>query len=152
MTWQLRPLADVPAELLLTVLNDERIARHMPLWGTFTPDSVAEWVRTKTHHSAGEGLGPQAVWMDGRLAGWAGIQPEDYGPDLAVVLAPWAWGIGAAVADELMLRAAAAGLAEVFIALPSTRRADHVVTQRGFSRVFDDVDGFVVYRKALQVA
>lgn len=146
------PLPDVPAEALLEVLNDARIARHMPLWGEFTPEGVREWALAKASLDVPDGLGPQAVYVDGRFAGWAGIQPEDFGPDFAVVLAPWAWGAGALVAEQLLARAAAAGLPEVFIALPPTRHADRVVGRLGFTRVADDVDGFVVYRRILASA
>lgn len=142
-------LTDITADDLLAVLNDPRLARHMPLWGEFTASSVLEWAAAKTADYDATGLGPRAVLIDGAFAGWAGIQSEGYGPDLAVVLSPDAWGIGTEVTRALLAEADARSLPEVFIALPPSRHSDAVVARLGFSRVADDVDGFILYRRAL---
>jgi hypothetical protein len=142
-------LTDIPADELLRVLNDPRLARHMPLWGEFTASSVVEWAAAKTADYDATGLGPRAVMVDGVFTGWAGIQSEDYGPDLAVVLSPDAWGIGTEVTRALLAEADARAVPEVFIALPPSRHSDAVVSRLGFTRIADDVDGFILYRREL---
>ena len=40
-------LTEVPLAAVLGLLNEPRNARHMPLAGTFTEESAAEWVTAK---------------------------------------------------------------------------------------------------------
>jgi hypothetical protein len=44
----------------------------------------------------------RAIFLDGTLAGWCGIQPDDEGVELAIVLAKAGWGSGVAIFNEMM--------------------------------------------------
>lgn len=126
-------LAAVPLAAVVDVVNEPRNARHMPLSGTFTEESAAEWVRAKDSQWEINGYGPWAVLLDNEFAGWGGFQREENGADFALVLSPRYWGHGAAITraafdrgfDEL-------DLDEVLIALPYTRNPDQVVARWGF--------------------
>lgn len=145
MTVQLVALDVVPADDLLAVLNDPRLARHMPLWSAFDPAGLADWIEAKQQLAVPAGLGPRAVLLDGDCVGWAGLQPEPYGLDLAVVLAPRAWGAGQDVVRQLLADAAAAGIEQVQLALPPSRRVDGWLARHGWQPT-GEADGFRVFR------
>jgi RimJ/RimL family protein N-acetyltransferase len=126
-------LTEVPLSAVMTLLNEPRNARHMPLAGQFSQSSAAEWVLEKDSQWERHGYGPWAVLVDGDFAGWAGFQQEENGADFALVLLPEKWGHGAEITlaalergfDEL-------GLDEVTIALPFTRSPTRAVARFGF--------------------
>ena len=59
--------------------------------------------------------------MDGKLEGWCGIQPDDHGFELAIVLSQRAWGLGIAVFRILMGWASEFGHTEVVFHLLGSR-------------------------------
>lgn len=54
-------LTDVPLSAVMRLLNEPRIARHMPLAGAFSEASAAEWAQQKDRQSAVNGYGPLAI-------------------------------------------------------------------------------------------
>jgi ribosomal-protein-alanine N-acetyltransferase len=136
-------LTEVPLTDVLDLLNEPRNARHMPLSGTATPESAAEWVAAKDSQWELNGYGPWAVLLNGAFAGWGGFQREPNGTDFALVLLPAHWGRGAAVTRAALDRGfGELGLDEVTIALPYTRSPDRVVARLGFVS-----DGTVTYHE-----
>jgi [ribosomal protein S5]-alanine N-acetyltransferase len=134
-------LREVPLAAVLELLNEPRNTRHMPLSGTFTPATAAEWVAAKDGQWEANGYGPWAVLLDGEFAGWAGFQREENGADFALVLSPRHWGRGADIARAALGRGfTELGLDDVIIALPFTRSPDRVVARFGFVP-----DGTVTY-------
>lgn len=126
-------LTEVPPADLVAVLGDPRLARHMPLWRPMSEAEVAAWVRDKDAQWERHGYGPWAVRVEGRTIGWAGLQREEHGPDLAVVLAPAGWGHGAAVVTAVLARAfGQLGLDEVVVSLPASRAPEAVLARWGF--------------------
>jgi ribosomal-protein-alanine N-acetyltransferase len=126
-------LTEVPLAALVAVLNEPRNARHMPLSGTFTDESAAEWVQAKDGQWQSNGYGPWAVLVDGEFAGWGGFQQEENGADYALVLAPRHWGLGAQITRAALGRGfGELGLESVLIALPYTRSPERVVARFGF--------------------
>jgi RimJ/RimL family protein N-acetyltransferase len=132
----------------MTLLNDPRTARHMPLSATFTETSAAAWVRAKDDQWVNNGYGPWAVLVDGDFAGWGGFQREERGADFALVLSPAHWGRGAEVARAaLQLGFGELGLDEVVIALPQSRKPSRVVARYGFVPDDDVTYDGIVFRQ-----
>jgi [ribosomal protein S5]-alanine N-acetyltransferase len=128
-----RRLTDVPLPEVRALLNEPRNSRHMPLAGEFSGDATTRWVRDKDAQWDAAGYGPEAVYVDGELAGWGGYQREDAGADLALVLAPRYWGLGERVARLLLDRGfGQMGLDEVVVALPRSRGPARVLERFGF--------------------
>ena len=90
-------LTEVPLPDVIALLNEPRNARHMPLSGTFSMASGADWVHGKDQQWDQHGYGPWAVLINGEFAGWGGFQHEENGADFALVLAPGYWGHGAEI-------------------------------------------------------
>jgi RimJ/RimL family protein N-acetyltransferase len=101
-----RPLRFADTEQLHTLLTDPRVTKHMPLADlNVSLDWVASWKKSKSKQWPDETMGPWAVYLDDRFAGWAGVQPDDEDTvELAVVLHVWAWNHGSEVAGESLRR------------------------------------------------
>ncbi len=86
---------------------------------------------------ADHGYGPWAFVVDGRFAGWGGLQPESEEDDLALVMHPDFWGIGEAIYRKIIFEGFEKMKFEsVIVLLPPSRRRDRVLTRLGF--VFED--------------
>lgn len=126
-------LTQVPLPEIVTLLNEPRNSRHMPLSGTFSIRSAADWVHGKDRQWEIHGYGPWAVVLDGEFAGWGGFQHEENGADFALVLLPGHWGNGAEITRAALDRGfTELGLDEVIIALPHSRNPARVVARFGF--------------------
>jgi ribosomal-protein-alanine N-acetyltransferase len=127
-------LTEVPLPAIVTLLNEPRNSRHMPLSGTFSIRSAADWVRGKDGQWETHGYGPWAVVVNGEFAGWGGFQFEQNGAVFALVLMPRHWGHGAEITRAAMDREFTdLGLDEGIIALPHTRDPTRVVARFGFA-------------------
>jgi [ribosomal protein S5]-alanine N-acetyltransferase len=126
-------LTEVPVAAVVELLNEPRNTRHMPLSGTFSEQSAAEWVSAKDAQWEQNGYGPWAVLVNGEFAGWGGFQREENGADFGLVLVPAFRGYGADITRAALDRGfAELGLDEVIIALPFTRSSDRAVARFGF--------------------
>jgi len=126
-------LTQVPLAALVTLLNEPRNTRHMPLSGEFSHESADVWVQGKDMQWDAYGYGPWAVVLNGEFAGWCGFQHEENGADFALVLLPEQWGHGAEITRAALNRGfGELGLDDVIIALPYTRNPTRVVARFGF--------------------
>ncbi len=126
-------LTEVPITEVAALLNEPRNARHMPLAGTFSEESAADWVQSKDQQWERHGYGPWAVLVDGDFAGWGGFQHEEDGADFGLVLFPRHWGHGAEITRAALGRGFdELGLDEVTIALPFSRNPTRSVASLGF--------------------
>lgn len=134
-------LIAVPIDDIVSLLNEPKNSRHMPLAAEFSRDEAIQWARQKDDQWSQHGYGPWAVFIDGAFAGWAGFQHEETGADFGLVLLPKYWGHGLQVSMEALDRGFYdLGLDEVVIALPFSRNATEAVARLGFVP-----DGKVVY-------
>jgi hypothetical protein len=100
--FRLLPLDQVSFQDLFVVLSNPRISRHLPLFDSnIDIEWTKSWVETKLSLWEDKRLGPYAVIHNNVVAGWAGYQPDNEFAELAIVLRPESWGIGAAVIDEV---------------------------------------------------
>ncbi len=63
----------------------------------------------------------RAIYIDGKLAGWYGIQPDDNGFELAIVLSEKFWGFGITIFKIMMCWAKELGHKEIVFHLLDSR-------------------------------
>jgi len=115
-------LAQVNPEDFLPVLNDEILRLHLIAHGYFDSVSIREWMRGKLQSESVSGCRVRAVYVDGVLAGWCGIQPDHNGFEIAIVISQRFWGVGISIFKTLMCWAKEFGHSEVVFHLLETRR------------------------------
>jgi hypothetical protein len=115
-----------------------------------SPNELRNWVAGKEAITQQHGFGPQAILFDGEFAGWGGIEPDDAGASISLVLSPGFWGHGHQILDVLLEEAfGRLGLPYVLVELPPTRTKVRGLLRLGFREVGDrTIEGerFVVYR------
>ena len=127
------------------------VRRHMPLMGEeFDLETCREWIKGKERMWEEHGIGPWAIRIDGRFAGWGGLQAEEGEADLGMVLHPDFWGYGKAVLDMIIRWAFnEKGIKSLTILLPPTRKHVKGILRLGFEKDGETrVDGelFIRYR------
>jgi RimJ/RimL family protein N-acetyltransferase len=146
------PLSSIDPAELQTLLNDPNVIRHMPLANPepMSLDEVRDWVVGKETITKQHGFGPQAILVEGRFAGWRGIEADGDGASISLVLFPAYWGRGHQVLDILLEEAfGQRGLQYVLVALPPSRTRVRGLLHLGFREVGERMVGgerLVVYR------
>lgn len=140
----LRPLALAENTDLLELLNHPSVTLHMPLsTGKVDESWVENWKKSKSQQWGNPEFGPWAVYLNGKFAGWSGVQPDlDDQAELAVVLMPWAWGVGRDVVDRVLAswREADNEQRRIFVYFPESRKASRFSNRLGLS--FDSLHEF----------
>ena len=91
----LKPIRDIPTSLLIQQMNDPRVTAHLPLkMGTWDQNTAEDFLTAKEKCWQQDGLGHQAIFVDGRYAGWGGFQKEGEEWDFGLVLTAEAFGLG----------------------------------------------------------
>jgi hypothetical protein len=131
---EFKRLSDVDKADIIELMNHPLVRRQMPLTNASFGEAECDgFVRGKEALWAEHGYGPWAFVVDGRFAGWGGLQPEDGDADLALVLHPRHWGIGRHIYDEIIRRAfGEMGFASVTILFPPTRTRVKGLLRLGF--------------------
>ncbi|WP_461607390.1 GNAT family N-acetyltransferase [Aeromonas rivipollensis] len=83
--------------------------------------TVRRWMEEKMAIDALPGCRVRAVLINGRLAGWCGLQPDEEGIEIAIVIARAGWGRGLAIFNEMMGWARSMDHQEVVFHLLGTR-------------------------------
>jgi [ribosomal protein S5]-alanine N-acetyltransferase len=92
---ELKRLTDINTSDLIELMNQPLLQRHMPLLGdSFGEEECITFVDAKEKLWDEHGYGPWAFVVDGELAGWGGLQPEDGDAGIGLVIHPRFWGIG----------------------------------------------------------
>ena len=115
-------LADTDRTALLALMNHETLRAHLVDHPLFTPETLEIWVSDKTEVSAADGCRVRGILIDDKLAGWCGIQPDDDGFELAIVISSSYWGSGLKVFRDMIGWARELGHKEVLFHLLETRR------------------------------
>lgn len=96
-------MADVPPQLLLSQMNDPRVAEHLPLLrGAFDHAALERFLDGKAARWKGDGLGHWAIWHEGKFLGWGGFEKDGDVWDFGLVLVPEAFGHGGAIARQMV--------------------------------------------------
>lgn len=107
---------------LMVVVNEDSLRTHLIKHPRFNTESIQAWIEEKNEVDTAPGCRVRVVSVGGVLAGWCGIQPDDSGFELAIVLSQRFWGSGRAIFKTLMLWASELGHKEVRFHLLDTRR------------------------------
>ena len=118
----------------LPVVNEEMLRRHLIDHPLFDSSSIREWIREKSKSETIPGCRVRAVFIDGVLAGWCGIQPDDNGFEIAIVISRKFWGVGISIFKELMCWAKELGHKELVFHLLETR-AEYKFLKRKATKV-----------------
>ncbi|BBM03020.1 GNAT family N-acetyltransferase [Microbulbifer sp. GL-2] len=111
----------VDSEGLLAVLNQDELRTHLVKHAYFDAASLETWMEEKITVDSLPGCRVRAVYIDDTLAGWCGIQPDDNGHELAIVISKKFWGNGPAIFKVLMSWAKDLGHKEILFHLLDSR-------------------------------
>lgn len=128
-------LQDLDQSELLSVLNTEKIRKHLVAHNQFSEESLAIWVADKMTVNSTKGCKVRGIRLNGRVAGWCGIQFENESYELAIVLNEEFWGIGTSVFKDMMVWASEFRHSHVVLHLLSTR-SEYKFLRKMASRVF----------------
>ncbi len=112
---------DIDSEELIPVLNEENIRSHLISHVLFDTKSINDWVKEKIACNSMPGCRTRAVYLNTNLVGWCGIQKDDAGYEIAIVISKSAWGIGASIFEKLIGWSKELGHQEVVIHLLESR-------------------------------
>lgn len=145
------PMSDIDPAEYMRLHAHPLVRRHMPLsMDDFNQDDCREWIKGKERMWAEHGIGPWAIMINGRFAGWGGLQLEAGEADLGLVLHPDYWGAGKVIIDTLIRWAFnEKGISSLTILLPPTRKHVKGILRLGFKPDGETlVDGelFIRYR------
>lgn len=106
---------------LIPVVNEQELRKHLVEHEPFNPASIRKWISDKLKVDSQEGCRVRAIYIDGVPAGWCGIQPDDTGYELAVVISRKFWGNGITIFKTLLGWAKELGHNEVVFHLLDSR-------------------------------
>lgn len=109
-----------PSDLIL-ILNEQKVRDHLVLHPTFDSNNVNEWVKNKIDCNSKSGCRTRVITEKNNLVGWCGIQQDNDGYEIAIVLSKSCWGLGPLIFKDLLLWAKELGHIEVVIHLLETR-------------------------------
>ncbi|WP_096086803.1 GNAT family N-acetyltransferase [Agaribacterium haliotis] len=112
----------VDAAAFTDVLNEESLRTHLIEHPRFDAASAKQWINEKSKKDKLPGCRLRVLVIDGELAGWCGIQPDEQGFELAIVVSKRFWGAGLPIFKTLMTWAAELGHREVLFHLLDSRR------------------------------
>lgn len=112
----------VDPDALIRVLNEDSVRTHLVHHPCFDIQGVQAWMEDKIRVDGLRGCRVRVVLIDGKLAGWCGIQPDEAGFEIAIVISRDFWGYGLPIFRTLMLWADELGHKEVVFHLLDTRR------------------------------
>ena len=105
----------------LSVVNEHSLRKHLIDHVHFDSVNIREWMNSKIQTESIPGCRIRAVLIDGKLAGWCGIQPDDNGFEIAIVISKQFWGFGISIFKTLMCWAKELGHKEIMFHLLDTR-------------------------------
>ncbi len=134
MNLELKRMSEIDCSEYVALNTNPLVMRQMPLSsGDFDEEACRGWIAGKEQIWEEHGYGPWAFVIDGKFAGWGGLQPEEGDADLGLVLHPDYWGCGKMIYDEIIRRAfEEMGLESVTILFPPTRTRVKGILRLGF--------------------
>ena len=106
---------------LLPIVNEQALRKHLIDHPLFDSVSIKEWMNGKIQTESVPGCRVRAVFIGGTLAGWCGIQPDDSGFEIAIVISRAFWGSGTSIFSSMMCWAKELGHQEIMFHLLETR-------------------------------
>lgn len=151
MNIELKRLTEVKKPELINLMNHPLVRRQMPLLKeSFNESACNKFIAAKELLWLDYGYGPWAFFIEGRFAGWGGLQPEEGEADLAMVLHPDYWGMGKAIYKLIIGHAFnVMHLTSVTILFPPSRTRINAILKLGFKQESEVMVGrqpFIKYR------
>jgi len=87
----------------------------------FNHESLAKWIKQKNDCDARAGCRVRGILINQRLAGWCGIQDDNPGYEVAIILAKPFWGYGKHIVATMWSWAKELGHSELIIHLHESR-------------------------------
>ncbi|MCW8885698.1 MAG: N-acetyltransferase [Motiliproteus sp.] len=106
---------------LLPIVNEQALRTHLVDHPLFDANSIREWIIGKVDTDSMPGCRVRAVTINGALAGWCGIQPDDNGFEIAIVISKEFWGFGISIFSSVMRWAKELGHDQIVFHLLETR-------------------------------
>jgi ribosomal-protein-alanine N-acetyltransferase len=134
MNLEFKHMSEIDCSEYVALNTNPLVMRQMPLSDeSFDDVACKEWIKWKEKMWEEHGYGPWAFILDGKFAGWGGLQPEGEDADLGLVLHPDYWGMGKMIYEEIIRRAfGEMGLESVTILFPPTRTRVKGILHLGF--------------------
>lgn len=131
---EFKRLSEIDCSEYIVLNTNPLVRRQMPLTSDkFDEEDCRQWIKGKEKMWEEHGYGPWAFVIDGKFAGWGGLQPEEDEPDLGLVLHPDYWGHGKVIYEEIIRRAfGEMGLESVTILFPPSRTRIKGILRLGF--------------------
>ena len=144
---QFKPLCDVDLNELSNILNKQKIRIHRIQHDQFNAESINAWVNEKIRVDQQPGCRVRAVFIDEKLAGWCGIQPDGDSYEVAIVIDDQYWGTGLTIFKQVMQWATEFGLERVMIHLLETRKNYKFLNKMAVKKITTHMLGhdFVTY-------
>lgn len=111
----------VDLESFLSIVNEDSLRTHLIDHPYFDSTSLQLWIEEKINLDSRQGCRVRAVYIDGVLAGWCGVQPDNNGFELAIVISQKFWGYGISIFKSLIGWAKDMGHEEVLFHLLDSR-------------------------------
>ncbi|WP_298775242.1 N-acetyltransferase [uncultured Shewanella sp.] len=111
----------VDPEDFLPIVNEQVLRKHLVNHPLFDSVSIKEWINGKAQTEFIPGCRVRAVFIGETLAGWCGIQPDDNGFEIAIIISKEFWGFGISIFSSLMCWAKELGHREILFHLLETR-------------------------------
>jgi hypothetical protein len=151
MNLEFKRMGEIECSEYVALNTNPLIMRQMPLSDdNFNDAFCKKWIAGKEHMWEEHGYGPCAFVIDGKFAGWGGLQPEGEDADLGLVLHPNYWGFGKMIYEEIIRRAfGEMKLESVTILFPPTRTRIKAILRLGFQpdgEVEIEGERFIRYR------
>jgi len=148
---EFKRLSEINNSEFIALNANPLVRRQMPLsHDNFGDAECLEWVAGKEKQWEEYGYGPWAFIIDGKFAGWGGLQYENGDADLGLVLHPDYWGMGKTIYEEIIKRAfGEMGFESMTILLPPTRTRVKGILRLGFQldgEVEIEGERFIRYR------
>jgi len=134
MKLEFKQLGEIDRSEYVALNTHPLVMKQMPLSSSDFDDAACkEWIAGKERMWQEHGYGPWAFVIDGKFAGWGGLQPEEGDADLGLVLHPDYWGYGQVIYKEIIRRAfEEMGFKSVIILFPPTRTRIKGILRLGF--------------------
>ncbi|MEO1353072.1 MAG: GNAT family N-acetyltransferase [Cyanobacteria bacterium J06635_15] len=118
-----RRLTEVSPDVIIELMNDPDVRRHMPLaQGYFGVSDCERFVAAKERIWEENGYGPWAFFLGHEFIGWGGLQREGDDADVGLVLHRAHWGAGKAIYERILDHAfGELGLDSVIALFPPSR-------------------------------
>ncbi|MBL1404356.1 MAG: hypothetical protein COC00_000090, partial [Rhizobiales bacterium] len=86
-------LSDIEENQIIELMNNQKVGEQLPLLSnSFSVENCRDFLKEKQKIWDTHGYGPWAFLINGKFAGWGGLQPEHGDADFALVLHPKYWG------------------------------------------------------------